>query len=102
MAIPGEIWVEKMREISSKMTDLACLGRSTKLLERWKFFDFAREIRFRSQKDIFIKGKNILNEFAVFVFLYFLNILREGGRQIQNSNSWMPKLNEDVGGMEGL
>ena len=36
LAIPEEIWVEKMREKSSKMTDFACLGRSTKLLERFR------------------------------------------------------------------
>ena len=34
MAIPEEIWIEKMREKSSKMTDFACLGRSTDRFER--------------------------------------------------------------------
>ena len=40
MAIPEEIWIEKMREKSSKMTDVACLGRSTDRFER-KFVQIA-------------------------------------------------------------
>ena len=35
MAIPEEIWVEKMREKIRKMTDLVCSGRFTKLSERF-------------------------------------------------------------------
>ena len=36
LAIAEEIWVEKMYEKSSKITDFACLGRSTQLSERFR------------------------------------------------------------------
>ena len=61
-----EICVEKMREKSSEMTDFACLGRSTELLERnvAEFFGFCSRISIPSSKKKLSREKFILKEFA--------------------------------------
>ena len=66
MAIPEEIWVEEMHEKSSKITDFACLGRSTNRFERnlVEFAGFCKRNQIPSSKKRFPGYKIILKEFA--------------------------------------
>ena len=60
VAIPEEIWIDKMGDKSSKMTDFACLGRSTDRFERnlAEIAGFCKRNPIPSSKNRFPGGKN--------------------------------------------